>query len=127
MGVRLAYALLMIIFDRINSKENKSRPAPPEETRVQDERMKLTECDHSQINANCEETLKEVFGIGLESKAKRETAESPLDDNGNNKLPLHHSTAIYILNKAQMRIATFQSLVNLGKSGTEMSHRHFPY
>ena len=127
MGVRLAYALLMIIFDRINSKENKSRPAPPEETRVQDERMKLTECDHSQINANCEETLKEVFGIGLESKAKRGTAESALDDNGNNKLPLHHSTAIYILNKAQMSIATFQSLVNLGKSGTEMSHRHFPY
>ena len=110
----------MIIFDRINSKENKSRPAPPEETRVQDERMKLTECDHSQINANCEETLKEVFGIGLQSSVKRETAgnetaENPHDDNGNNNLPLHHSTAIYILNKAQMSIATFQSLVNLGK------------
>ena len=104
----------MIIFDRINSKENKSGPAPPKETRVQDERMKLTECDHSQINANCEETLKEVFVIGLQSSGKRETAENPHNDNGNNQLPLHHSTAIYILNKAQMSIATFQSLVNLG-------------
>ena len=89
--------------------------------------------DHSQINANCEETLKEVFGIGLESTGKRETAgnktaENPHDDNGNNKLLLHHSTGIYILNKAQMSIATFQSLVNLGKSaGTEISHRHSPY
>ena len=92
----------------------------------------MREYDQSQVNTNCEETLKEVFGVGLESAdkpvtASNETAENPRDDNGNNKLPLHHSAPIYILNKAQMSIATFQSLVKLGKSGTEMSHRHFSY
>ena len=129
MGVRLAYALLMIIFDRINHKEKKSSCTLPEETRVHYERSKLIQCDHSTTSQICE-TSNEIFGIGLETLDKSEmTKEStkPGQDSSDNMVPLNHSTAIDILNRAQLNMATFQSLTNLSKSGTEISHRHFSY
>lgn len=74
MGVRLAYALLMIIFDRINNKGEKSTCELPEETCVRDERSKLTEYDQSETRL-CE-TSKEVFGIGLVSSDADEVTET---------------------------------------------------
>ena len=119
----------MIVFDRINSKENKSKCILPEETRVHDERSKLTELDHSATSQICE-TSTEVFGIGLEYSEEVETTKAttnPHDDGSNETSSLHQSTAIDIINRAQLSMATFQSLVNLNKSGSEISHRHFPY
>lgn len=131
MGVRLAYALLMIIFDRINNKGEKSTCELPEETCVRDERSKLTEYDQSGTRL-CE-TSKEVFGIGLvSSDADKVTETTELtaktyDDDSHGKFSLNYSSAINILDRAQMSLASFQSLVNLSESGTEISHRHFPY
>lgn len=71
MGVRLAYDLLMIVFDCINHKDRKSSCVLPEETRVLHERLKLIERvlpPTSQIS----ERSDEIFGIGLETLDKRE-------------------------------------------------------
>ena len=70
-GVRLAYALLMIVFDRINHKDRKSSYVLPEETRVLHKRLRLIERvlpPTSQIS----ERSDEIFGIGLETLDKRE-------------------------------------------------------
>ena len=131
MGVRLAYALLMIIFDRINNKGEKSTCELPEETCVRDERRKLTEYDQSETRL-CE-TSKEVFGIGLVSSDADEVTETTEltakthDDDSHGKFSLNYSSAINILDRAQQSLTSFQSLVNLTESGTEISHRHFPY
>ena len=119
----------MIVFDRINNKEKKSNCTLPEETRVHDERSKLTEHHHS-ATSRIRETSTEVFGIGLEYSEEDETTKAttnPHDDGSNHTSSLNQSTAIDIINRAQLSMATFQSLVNLNKSGSEISHRHFPY
>ena len=130
MGVRLAYALLMIVFDRINNKEKNSTCELPEETRVRDERNKLTE-HYRSATIPIRETSKEVFGIGLESSVEGEitklTTKTHDDGSHDTAFSLNHSTVIDIINRAQLSMATFQSLVNLSKSGTEISHRHFSY
>lgn len=119
----------MIVFDRINNKENKSKSILPEETRVHDERSKLTEYDHS-ATSRIGETSTEVFGIGLEYSEEEETTKAttnPIDDGSNHTSSLNQSMAIDVINRAQLSLATFQSLLNLNKSGSEISHRHFPY
>lgn len=73
----------------------------------------------------------ELFGIGLEKLEESVLAKittTPNDgDVNHHTYSLNHSTAIDILNRAQLSMATFQSIVNLSKSGTEISHRYFPY
>ena len=129
MGVRLAYALLMIAFDRRNHKDRKSSCVLPEETGVLHERLKLVESVHS-TTSQIFERSDEIFGIGLETFDKREITNEltePQSDSNNHATPVSHSAAIDILNKAQSNMATFQSLVNLSNSGTEVSHRHFSH
>ncbi|PFX27165.1 hypothetical protein AWC38_SpisGene8116 [Stylophora pistillata] len=70
-GARLAYALLMIVFDRINHKDRKSSSVLPEETRVLHERLKFIERVHSTTSQIFEKS-DEIFGIGLETLDKRE-------------------------------------------------------
>lgn len=129
MGVRLAYALLMIVFDRINHKDRKSSYVLPEETRVLHERLRLIERvlpPTSQIS----ERSDEIFGIGLETLDKTEITNEltePQSNCNNHAAPLSHSAAIDILNEAQSNMATFQSLANLSNSGTEVSYRHFSH
>ena len=111
MGVRLAYALLMIIFDRINNKGEKSTCELPEETCVRDERSKLTEYDQSETRL-CE-TPKEVFGIGLVSSDADEVTETTEltakthDDDSHGKFSLYYSSAINILDRAQLSLVSF--------------------
>ena len=129
MGVRLAYALLMIVFDRINNKEKNSTCELPEETRVYDESSKLTEDDRSTTHPICK-TSTEIFGIGLESSDEEKVnkvATKTHDDGNDHTFSLNHTNAIDILNRAQLSMAAFQSLASLSKSGTEVSHRHFSY
>ena len=127
MGVRLAYALLMIVFDHINHKDRKSSSVLPEETHVLHERLRLIERVHSRTRQIFEKS-DEIFGIGLETLDKREITNKlrgPQSNRINHAAPLSQSAAIDILNKAQSIMATFQSLTNLSNSGTEVSHRHF--
>ena len=129
MGVRLAYALLMIVFDRINHTDRKSSYLLPEETRVLHERLRLIERvlpPTSQIS----ERSDEIFGIGLETLDKRETTNEltePQSNCNNHAAPFSHSAAYNILNKAQSSMATFQSLANLSNSGTEVLYHHFSH
>lgn len=101
------------------------------ETCVRDERSKLTEYDPSETRL-CE-TSKEVFGIGLAYSDTDEVTETTElttkthDDDSHGKFSLNYSSAINILDRAQLSLASFQSLVNLSESGTAISHRNFPY
>ena len=61
-GGRLAYALLMIVFDRINNKE-KWTSILPEETRVHNDGSEFTEHDHS-ATSRILETSTKYFELG---------------------------------------------------------------
>ena len=128
-GVRLAYALSMIVFDRINRKDRKSLYLLLEETRVLHDRLKLIECDHS-TSSQVFERSDEIFGFGLETLDKREITSKltePQSNCNNHAATLSHFAAIDLLNKVQSNMATSQSLANLSKAGTEVSHRHFSH
>ena len=121
----------MIVFDRINNKEKKTTCELPEATPVHDKRSKLTEYDRSATSPILE-TSTEVFGIGLEYSDEGEITKvttKPHDDGSqsHHTFSLNHSTAIDIINRVQLSMATFQSLVNLSKLVAEISHRHSPY
>ena len=134
-GVRLAYALLMIVFDRINHKGTKSLSGLSEETHVKEEREKLFRnlsgrSDNSDCTkANERKTENEVFGIGLDWTEKQTTKGKLSEENNSNShssLLLSSSEAMDILTKAEIKLATFRSLASLSDSSS-ISYRHFPY
>ena len=63
-GIRLAYALLMIVFDRINHRDKRDSSFSLPEKPVEDNRRIIVAGNVMQCSSN-KEMSKKVFGIGV--------------------------------------------------------------
>jgi hypothetical protein len=118
-GVRLAYALLMIIFDKMNHKEDKKNRIL-EKGVVDEARRRI-------INKGCSphstsDINQEDFGIGVNASSQ----ESKSIDMSSSKTKLCYNEAINIIEKAANAVTTFTFLSSISKAST-LSPKQFPF
>ena len=105
-GIRLAYALLMIVFDRINHRDKRDSSFSLPEKPVEDNRHRIVAGIIMQCSSN-KEMAKKVFGIGVIAVSANNpgSKETNCQESKNeNTCPLNHTNAVDVLTAAQIRM-----------------------
>ena len=119
-GARLAYALLMFVFDRINHKDDSTNI--PEEKSVKDLKNEILMYQNSHIMPphNAESPV-ETFGV----KTGNSFASEDEKENGFIRDVMTDADAVDILQKVESTTRIVKSLLTASKSST-ISYRQFP-